>query len=467
MTRKNGSGNGNGEEGKILPITDKAKEKKDKSKKEKQIEKDLIAWALIELLSGNDPVSATYPLPDRLVVCRGPSGVPVLVAYDGQGVCRIVDKTFPTTLLMQYCSMPETKKFLEGMRPTKKWLDGIAEDWVAMQKGQSLDSIRMVLEKSAPGLCWHRLGYDLAPGETPTFDEMMSRMDNVTALKAFIGSLLDEESNRQQYVWIFGEGRNGKGSLLNFLSRTLGNSYRPESSHLAFADKFWNTKLIGTRLMAFEDCNTPKVVNDGTFKMLTGGVDKVAVEFKGKTDFLQKINTKFIFCSNERPAAQRSDANLRRAIYVESQRLPEGTVLLPTREYVGRLESEGAAFLWQCREAYLESKKTGHIESDQSRLIEAMEEAEERWELLFDEYFVEDKEGAVEASQFRSVLSGEDGPRLNDLEIGKFKRWMERTKNIKRYRPRESEKRITVYPGILFSEKSVQMGATNLPKCVF
>lgn len=98
--------------------------------------------------------------------------------------------------------------------------------WVSVTP--SLPAIpKIVAEKDFAGLCFHRLPFNFEREKKPTpiFDEFFSRCTNAKAIKAWIGSLLYDNASRQQYVWLHGEGGDGKGSLTRFLQAILGPSY--------------------------------------------------------------------------------------------------------------------------------------------------------------------------------------------------------------------------------------------------
>ena len=116
-----------------------------------------------------------------------------------------------------------------------------ARYWI-MESKPLLEEPVAVREKSNPGLCFHRLSFDFHEEatleNTLLFAEFLSRTSNHEALCAFIGSLFVPKSDRQQYVYLYGSGGDGKGSLTRLLAKVLGKSYET-----VFADnaenRFW------------------------------------------------------------------------------------------------------------------------------------------------------------------------------------------------------------------------------------
>lgn len=203
---------------------------------------------------------------------------------------------------------------------------------------------------SRPSL--HKIPFDpMSPEDiycqTPLFDEMMARTTNAETLKAFIGSIFDEQSFRQQYLWIYGGGRNGKGALIRCLGDLLAHVYTSEEAP-SKESKHWTSGLLNKRLVVFADCNDTRFIIGGRFKSLTGG-DKIRVEIKQKSIFSADIPAKYIFTSNDRPSISSSAADLRRIIYCYIAAVKDG-VEIP--DYEEQLKLEVPAFISACWHQY-------------------------------------------------------------------------------------------------------------------
>lgn len=245
--------------------------------------------------------------------------------------------------------------------------------------------------KSDPGLCFQRLSFDLQPdfGEHPLFDELLSRMTNKDAIVDWLGSLFDLESDRSQYVWVYGDGLNGKTSLLKMLKSVFGKSYASlETPH--HQDRFWSMQLIGKRLVGFEEVSDQNFVTSAKFKNLTGN-ENIFVEAKGKMGYNVNINSKFIFCSNEKPNISSARADLRRAIYC----FIEPIVDLPQTNYVDRLIKEAPAILSNCaylyRQKYLDRRPIEISLEDIEVMNELIDENEQDLQDIFDKNFILDE----------------------------------------------------------------------------
>lgn len=297
--------------------------------------------------------------------------------------------------------------------------------WIATT--EPIKTPKIVGQLSDPDLVFHRLPFDIdgAIGKTPTLDEFFSRCTNADAIKAWIGSLFYEESDRQQYVWIYGEGGDGKGALTHTLERVFG----PASCSPGIPDKggsrFWTYQLLGKRLITIPECQHYSFTNCAIFKQLTGG-DSISFEQKGQDTFTARPTCKFLFTSNTRPNIDSARANERRIIYGEVQSPTENIQeLLPTALIEGRMWEEIAPFLASCKAFFLKcSPEMGIIPTNNNVFNELSESNEEQEELLFTKHFVKAKKSTfVLSSKLKEIYKLEE---LSTIEIRSFNNFIRR-----------------------------------------
>lgn len=259
--------------------------------------------------------------------------------------------------------------------------------WASTTPSLSL-AINPVVQKSDDSYCFYRLPFDFDndPAKTIEFDapcwaELLGRMSNHEAFLAWIGSLFDTESDRQQYVWIYGEGENGKSTIGRFLTRLIGPSARSEQVPDK-GDKFWSYGLLGKRLIIFPDCNDYGFPQRGIFKSLTGE-DGVRVEAKGHNSFSTTLNGKFLFFSNEKPSITGTSANKRRAIFCEIAPILERF----GKDYEERLWLEAPIFISECAKTYKFHTKDSKTITTKTDGIEALiSDNEDRYQAFAQEY---------------------------------------------------------------------------------
>jgi putative DNA primase/helicase len=220
-------------------------------------------------------------------------------------------------------------------------------------------------------------------GPTPIFDEFLSRTNDPHAFIDFIGSLFFEDSDRQQYLWMFGAGGDGKGAVLRFLAKIFEDAVAWETCDAA-SNQFWTFNIIGKRLVFFSDCDKPKFVTSGLFKSLTGD-DWIRAEEKRKNVFYTKMKSKFIFASNHRPKINRTESDTRRLIYVEVDKVKGPR----DKKYESYLWDERIPIINKCMASYIANyPKMGEIDTRGETLEELLAANEEEFVTVFEDYFI-------------------------------------------------------------------------------
>lgn len=237
-----------------------------------------------------------------------------------------------------------------------------------------------IMAKSDKGLCFKRLPFDYRPHKMHKdpmhFLEFCGRCSHPEVLQAFIGSIFVPNSYRQQYLYLFGEGADGKGTLFNLLEKMLGQTFTAEDVPSELAP-FWSSSLIGKRLCVFPDLEKPGFVKSARFKKLTGD-DSIRVEEKFKKQYSTKIFTKFMIASNLELAHGGRKADRRRALYV-SLRSFKGDA---DPQYLDKLWKEAPAIYALCLDVYRKlCPKHGPIKQD------PIDEVEHTSEMITDDFF--------------------------------------------------------------------------------
>jgi hypothetical protein len=236
-------------------------------------------------------------------------------------------------------------------------------------------------------LAFHRVPFELDDTlETPLFDELMSRTSNSEALRLFIGSLFVPHSDKSQYLYLFGHGRNGKGSMTRLLERVLGSCYATES----IPDKrnrFWTSGLVAKRLVVFSEgeASDADFPSSGFFKALTGG-DSVRIEEKGKSVYKANLDCKFIFLNNNKPVLKNNAADIRRAIFCEMG--PIKSTLMD--DYEQKLWDEAPGIIGKCYMDYLKLAlldKDKIIPVDPISLDDVTQVSDDTMQAIFDRLF--------------------------------------------------------------------------------
>lgn len=372
---------------------------------------------LLDVINRQNRHELLPPFPVKFHVYRPQNGEPLTVQEGDKGEVSIVNEAVLRSYIVRWTAGPMRQE------AAYKWdVDGCrkaAQYWLTNTEPKE---ISMVAWKDEPGLTFSRLPWTGTEPAQPhqLFDEMFSRMSNADAVRAFIGSLFDAESDRQQYLYLYGSGGVGKSTLLRMLAKVFKGAYRsmqppvPNETH-------WSSGLLGARLVAFCDLNNNRFPTSAIFKTITGG-DEVLINPKFKPSYSTILPVKIILSSNRRPSLSSESADTRRAIYAEIQAPPEvGRDERAT--YETRLWQEMGDFLRTCVAHYENTSYRGLIATDRRELNELIEQNEEPMEAFFERHMELAPGGIVLTDDMKAAL---DKNKDQDFSRPDFLAYLER-----------------------------------------
>lgn len=284
---------------------------------------------------------------------------------------------------------------------------GEAEEIVKKFKNiaQAIPEPKKVAFLSDPAMCFKRLPFDYDPNKSdyhhPTWDIILNNIEwNKAAFMQYIGSLFFEESYNQQYLWMYGDGGDGKGSVLSYLSKLLGQVCKPVSEDIG--NPHWTSSLVGLRVAYFSDCRNYGITNTGRFMAITGG-NEISVNPKGKPQFSIKNEIKFIFASNNQPKIDHVESSIRRILIIPF--IKRNTPISDPLMFEKKLDIEGVEFIQHCIKEYLVNcPNHGLIKHDQDYdigVITSQSEADKQ--LFLNTYF------GIEAIEKDQDFNGKEG----------------------------------------------------------
>jgi len=360
------------------------------------------------------------------------------VIEQAPGITNVIERSFDDTIeavpdssvsaaILKFC-----KKELGGSKAyalTDRQAMECARTWRESTDPVALPDVAAVRWKSEPGLCWHRVPFDLdTSGFAPTWYGLLNKMENTdsaSAIMNFIGSLFDPDSYRQQYCWIFGPGGNGKGAITRFLYNVFGQSAHFLTSIPREPNQFFTRQFVNKRLIVVPDCENYSFPAGGLFKSLTGD-DPIHVEPKHKQPYTTTLNCKFLFTSNQMPSLSSERADMRRAIFARLDGTPDWDA-----GFEERLWAEGGAFLHDCIASYNEAcPNNGPIPAPtkEGELGDWVATLEEPFIEVFNEWF-EAGAGEVAPGDMQMILKQCFPKRHSQIE---FLRWVDRTHGVRK-----------------------------------
>jgi hypothetical protein len=347
------------------------KELKSPKKNKYQIHKSIY-----DAIDGNSQIN----LGRKYWIIKYPSGSRIICIENEKQELLIAGGDDAPHLLLKYShSMAE---FDHRYFMTLKEANAVLETWRA--RGEAIIPPPPVRFKNDNGLCFRRLDFVPAPGCTDTWESLLDRMSNQRAFMAFVGSLFDNSSLMQQYVWMRGGGGDGKGAIGRWFQEIFRQSFYMTAS---INSKFWLYSLINKRVCIFSDWNDTALPTSGLFKSLSGG-DSTRVEGKYKDEMNVNLNCKYIFFSNFRPEILMQSSDKRRIIYCDFKPLPDGAER-GHKSFETKLLAESSAFIYECLKVYKEDcPDHGLIPTLTDEVDELAGGNESYFDGLYDEYFI-------------------------------------------------------------------------------
>ncbi len=417
------------------------KRKKKKSREEEaKIPEGKIFVSVAEAINHEPHPELPLPeFPERFLLIEVAPGVSEIARPDERGVLTPASENEVVNAIMAFCHSQlhfdpayafTHRRAVECMKTWKSFT-------LAMRPPPAVRFL------SNEGYCWQRLPFDLEIAPTPHWDRLFGGIQSKAqqrAIKAWIGSLFFQESYRQQYVWIWGSGGNGKGCIARFLHRVMGKSAHFISSIPREPNQFWTRQFVNKRLIVIPDCGNYHFPASGLFKTLTGD-DPIQMEIKGGSLYSATIDCKFFFTGQEMPNLSSEHSDRRRAIFARLEARPEWQA-----GFEDRLWGEGGAFLNDCIQIYREEcPDHGPIPTENEDLDDWISTLEEPMEEFFNEWLEVDPEGAVTPTQMQATLrylSARRGPQLE------FLKWLDRTHGVRKLTIREEGATFKSYRGV-------------------
>ncbi len=196
---------------------------------------------------------------------------------------------------------------------------------------------------------------DLLAESCPTWHEQLTRMKNRLGFLCYLGCVLDLNAKPQQYLWLYGEGQDGKSSILAVLKRVLGAA-AIATDWPANPNNFFTVRFEGRRVALVDEEPGGSCVRTDLWKRVTGS-NTITIEPKGKQAYEIRNNLLIIVGSNNRPSVQARKADLRRLVVCELETY-HGT---PDAGFENRLVEEFSDFISLCQLLWRKFKGTSGL----------------------------------------------------------------------------------------------------------
>jgi len=148
------------------------------------------------------------------------------------------------------------------------------------------------------------------------FLESITRTDGEKkTLEEMIGAALHPDYLKSKFLFLFGEGQNGKGVYFELLSHLLGTeNVQGRGLHELANERFAKADLHGKLANIGGDIDDRKLKNVGELKRLTSNTDPVTAERKYGQPFKFTNSATLFFAANEPPAIEDKKRSMARRI---------------------------------------------------------------------------------------------------------------------------------------------------------
>lgn len=417
---------------------------------------DIADW--IDRVPGSTIVGKFRAFPySMLVVNPEKIGDPQIIAIDMNNTChRMSLEEFSAEIVRQMAVLSTVTGFGLYFCNSAR-ARAVAQFW-SDRRARTLVMPQSVTFSDDPNPAFHRLTFPRPAASPslelcPTWGDILGRLgENAAPFAAWVWSLFEEDSDRKQAVYIFGEKDCGKSRVSEALGRMMGSVTPSKGSFCTLSSQYiegrWGVSgLVGKRLCAIDEA-VPSFLGSSRHKALTGSKDQHA-EDKGKPGFTVSINTKFLFTSNQAPeCASRGDTLERLIVCRMVTHGKSSQDLIPDMQFDSLLDYELPAFLAVCRACYEPYKGGKRLACDYTELQAAMDEHEQFEDALFNRLFeVAGPEFFVSLNEIHATIA-HDAAWTQQQTIKKYIRvWKDRF-GIKAERRRVNGEKYRGYSGM-------------------
>lgn len=265
-------------------------------------------------------------------------------------------------------------EILGGMQQLVETLAGMDEsiDSYDFLYDQSFEPVELTNDPNVDAFAYFNLE-TLKEGPTPNFDGFLTAVVPACRdmLMAAVFATVFAPSLLNQYIWIHGEGGDGKSSFLNALMKFLGSRLCCSLGQ-TLNSEFGLENAVGKRMVILSDVKTGLSVKSQLIHNLTGH-DPVSINRKNKPIITKELKPIVWIAANEAPDVNFDARNeARRCLYIKMQEADvevqkkfyflnedgtfatdaEGRKINNGYDLTGELLKEMPSILYKCKQAF-------------------------------------------------------------------------------------------------------------------
>jgi hypothetical protein len=265
---------------------------------------------------------------------------------------------------------------------------------------------------STPEPVFNRYCFDPSPIPTPTWDEIIDRVINPSALMGFFGSLfLDGEIDRVQWLNLSGPGGSGKSALMHFMQTLLTDEMCLTVDLETLESEYFPASLENKKLVYIKEYGKSKFHLSDLFKGWTGD-DRISVREIYEPWRMIDLECSFMMASEHPPKMDESDGSARRALLCRMTRLKKEH-MLEKNELQAKLLAEAPGIIYQCISVARQYNVKGKLVIAENELLvrEAINKTivfHDEFESYFDYRFKVVPGAMMPRERLHEILQGKD-----------------------------------------------------------
>ena len=170
--------------------------------------------------------------------------------------------------------------------------------------------------------------------------------DLIRFLRQWLGYCLTGSIREHAFVFVYGDGGNGKGTFLNVATKIMGDYATTAAMETFTASKYDHhptelAKLRGARIVCASETEEGRAWAEARIKALTGG-DRIAARFMRQDFFEYDPHFKLLIIGNHKPTLRNIDEAMRRRLNIVPFVLKPVTI---DKDLEAKLLAEGPSIL--------------------------------------------------------------------------------------------------------------------------
>lgn len=220
-----------------------------------------------------------------------------------------------------------------------------------------------------------QLGFDFNIHATcPTFHKYLRKSlvfadgsldpELLQLVKQALGYSMTARTDLKASFWLVGERDSGKSTFISVIKGIMGDLHTTVDLGQLGKNRFLLAPIVGKRVVTFTEASEGSVLDDATYKTLTGGSDDISADVKNRDPIVFRPECKVWWAMNGMPRiSDRSGATTRRISIIPFNRS------IPQSERILNLEAllmaERSGIFNEAMEAYARVRNTGRFDSCQ------------------------------------------------------------------------------------------------------